>query len=268
MIYQSPENPNSHLTAKERKWPSYPTKQLLLRNLIEGRVLDFGCGTGIDVSFLKQKKFNVTGYDPYYAPTYPTERFDTIICNYVLNVLLPEEQAHVLMAVAELLKPTGRAFFTVRRDITHSGFRTHSILGDKIYQCKVALPYKSILSAEHCEIYEYRHFNQESRGENIICPFCSPTSDTELITESATAYALMGKQLDMVEHALVVPKEHIENYFHLPTRLKTACWLMIDRVKMLLDKRFQASGYNVSINIGLTAGQSISHAYIRIVPCK
>lgn len=35
-----------------------------------------------------------------------------ILCLYVLNVLLPEEQAHVLMAVSELLAPTGRGLIS------------------------------------------------------------------------------------------------------------------------------------------------------------
>ncbi|MCA9982497.1 MAG: methyltransferase domain-containing protein, partial [Anaerolineales bacterium] len=80
-----------------------------------GRTLDFGCGLGADVAFLAAQGVDITGYDPHYAPTYPTEQFDTIMCHYVLNVLLPEEQAYVLMAISELLKPSGRAFFTVRR---------------------------------------------------------------------------------------------------------------------------------------------------------
>lgn len=37
----------------------------------------------------------------FYAPTYPTGQFDTILCQYVLNVLLPEEQVQVLMAVSK-----------------------------------------------------------------------------------------------------------------------------------------------------------------------
>lgn len=266
MIYQSPENPNSHLTVKDRQWPSYPTKQLVVGKLIDGKVLDFGCGTGVDVAFLKENSFDVIGYDPYYAPNYPHGRFDTIICNYVLNVLLPEEQAHVLMAVSELLKPTGRAYFAVRRDITHNGFRINSLYDRKVYQCNVVLPYKSIHNAKHCEIYEYRHFNQTNRHKDVSCPFCNPASDVELVTESATAYALMSHQSQIDGTTFVIPKHHTPDYFELTNRLKTACWLMVDRVKMLLDKRFQPDGYKVSIDIGSAVEPGISHTRIRIAP--
>jgi len=265
-IYQSPKNPNAHLTIKERKWPSYPTKQLFLRKLIKGKVLDFGSGAGVDVKFLQQNGFEVTAYDPYYAPDYPTEHFDTILCNYVLNILLPEEQAHVLMAVAELLKPTGRAYFTVRRDIKRAGFRTHIKHRQKVYQCNVVLPYKSILAAKHCEIYEYRHINQLPHSQNADCPFCNPTPNRELITESATAYAILDKYPASKGHTLIIPKQHTADYFKLPNRAKTACWLMTDRVKTLLAQRFQPDGFNVGINIGHAAGQTIPHVHIHLIP--
>ena len=157
MIYRSKDNPNSHLTVKERNKPSLPVKALYERELIHGSVLDFGCGLGIDISFLQEKGFAVTGFDPHYKPNYPKAKFDTIICNYVLNVLLPEEQSHVLMAISELLKPGGKAFFSVRRDIKRNGFLYNPKQKAKTYQCNVKLPYKSIFRTENCEIYQYQH---------------------------------------------------------------------------------------------------------------
>lgn len=265
-VLQSPKNPNSHLTIKARKYPSYPTKQLFSMGKIQGKVLDFGCGLGIDVAFLRQNGFEIIGYDPHYAPEIPKGEFDTIICNYVLNVLLPEEQVQVLMAVAELLKPTGKAFFTVRRDIQRGGFRTHTKLGVEVYQCGVILPYKSILKTEHCEIYEYQHFNQIKQGKRNPCPFCAPDKDRELITESATMYAMLDKYPVSPGHTLIIPKQHVENYFDLSEKTKTACWLVTDRVKMLLSQRFQPEGFNIGINVGIVAGQTIPHVHIHLIP--
>jgi len=264
MIYQSPQNPNVHLTVKERKWPSYPTKQLWNMGLVQGRVLDFGCGLGADIGFLRGNQIDAIGYDPHYMPTYPVGKFDTILCHYVLNVLLAEEQAHVLMAIAELLKPTGRAYFTVRRDIKQSGFRTHTQHDRKVYQCNVALPYKSILSAEHCEVYEYQHFNTISDRQDGNCSYCNPSVDCELVTESATAYTLLVKQEMPMVHAIIVPKRHVADYFELSQHEKTACWIMADRVQALLKKRFQSEDYKLCINAGNTNDQNTSHAYIQL----
>lgn len=108
------KNSFSHLTAKERTSVSFPTRWLFEKGYISGKVLDFGCGHGADIRYLKGKGFDVIGYDKHYQPDYPTEKFDTIICHYVLNVLLPEEQAKVLMEVSELLNPGGKAYFTMK----------------------------------------------------------------------------------------------------------------------------------------------------------
>jgi hypothetical protein len=92
LIYQSPKNPNSHLTIKERKYPSYPLKHLFSARLIQGRVLDFGSGSGIDVAFLRLNGFDTSAYDPHYAPEIPTGQFDTILCNYVLTSCCPKNK--------------------------------------------------------------------------------------------------------------------------------------------------------------------------------
>lgn len=261
MIYQSPQNPNVHLTAKDRKWPSYPTKQLWRLGLIQGRVLDFGCGLGADAHFLRDNKIDAVGYDPHYAPEYPDGKFDTILCHYVLNVLLGEEQAHVLMAISELLKPTGRAYFTVRRDIRQSGFRTHTQHDCKVYQCNVALPYKSILAAEHCEVYEYQHFNRINDLQSRNCQYCNHSVNCELVTESATAYTLLVEQAKPTVRAMIVPKRHVSDYFELSQHEKTACWIMADRVQRLLKKRFQPESYNLSTE---ATNMNTQHAYIQL----
>lgn len=94
---------------------------------MKGRILDFGCGYGFDTDKLKRQGYDITGYDYYYRPEYPDGKFDTILCNYVLNVLEPYAQAEVMMNVTNLLASTGTAFFAVRRDLTEEGFRLHAI---------------------------------------------------------------------------------------------------------------------------------------------
>lgn len=266
MIYQSPKNPNVHHTAIDREKPSYPTRQLLSRRLIKGRILDFGCGNGIDVDFLHQKGFDVTGYDPFFASELPTGKFDTILCNYVLNVLLPEEQPQVLMAISELLKPSGSAYFSVRRDLKRSGFRIHAKKGTSVYQCNVFLPYPSVIKAKHCEVYEYRHLNQRELDAAEECPFCSPSKNSELVTESAMAYAILDRYPVSLGHTLVIPKEHVADYFDLSFKSKTSCLFVMDRVKWLLDQQYKPNGYNIGINIGQEAGQTIPHVHIHVIP--
>jgi diadenosine tetraphosphate (Ap4A) HIT family hydrolase len=256
----------SHLTAKERESLSFPAKFLMNKNLLNGDVLDFGCGFGKDVDLLKEKGIDITGYDKHYFPNYPQKRFDTIICFYVLNVLLPEEQAIVLMELSQLVKPSGKVFFAVRRDLQFEGYRTHKFYQKKTYQCNVILNSKSIFRNESCEIYEYRHYNQLITNSNTGCPFCSPDSERELIVESATAYAIYDKFPVNKGHALIIPKKHCSDYFDLTFREQSACIFMLNQVKKLLEKRFNPDGFNVGINIGINAGQTVDHVHIHLIP--
>ena len=259
-------NPYSHLTAKERDSLSFPAKFLLRNNLLVGDVLDFGCGFGKDVEILKTKSVNILGYDKHYFPEYPRTKFDTIICLYVLNVLMPEEQAMVLMELSRLVKPTGKVFIAVRRDLQFEGFRTHKLHQKKTYQCVVTLNSKSIFKNEFCEIYEYRHFNQLQRKENPTCPFCNPDAERELIVESATAYSVFDKFPVSNGHALIIPKRHCEDYFNLTFKEQSACTFMLNTVKQIIQKAYNPDGFNVGINIKEVAGQTIPHVHIHLIP--
>ena len=62
----NPQNPNSYLTAKQRDAPSLPVRMLYERHLVQETVLDYGCGFGRDVQFLRTEGFDAHGYDPHY----------------------------------------------------------------------------------------------------------------------------------------------------------------------------------------------------------
>jgi diadenosine tetraphosphate (Ap4A) HIT family hydrolase len=262
------KNPNAHLTAMKRDRPSFPVRALLERDLISGRVLDFGSGHGRDVEHLRELGYDVTGYDPHYHDEYPEGRFDIILCFYVLNVLFRVEQAHVLMAVPELLKPTGRAYFSVRRDLKKPGFRMHRAHRKRTYQCNVQLPYRTAVETHFCEIYEYRHFNRAHEHDGApSCPFCAPAAERTLLTESATAYALLDRYPASDGHALILPKRHAGGgYFRLAHQEQRACWMMTGRVRNLLGERFAPDGFNVGFNEGAAAGQTVEHPHLHVIP--
>jgi len=258
---------HSHLTAKERKSLSYPARWLFKNKLIKGETLDFGCGLGSDVELLKKENIAISGFDKHYFPEFPSKKFDTIVCTYVLNVLEPDDQVEVLMKISELLKPSGRAYFTVRRDLKFEGFRMHKIHQKTTYQCNVKLPFKSIFKNDFCEIYEYQHFNS-LKGKTGECPFCNPVSSTRLITETATAYAILDKFPVSKGHCLIIPKRHISDYFDLTIHEQRACWIIVNRCKEIIQKEYSPDGFNIGININECAGQSIFHMHIHLIPRK
>ena len=258
-------NQFSHLTAKERDSLSFPARIVKERGLLVGEVLDFGCGFGKDVQILSNLGIRIEGYDKHYFPKFPEQKFDTISCIYVLNVLLPEEQALVLMEISALLKPSGKAYFAVRRDLVNEGFRTHKIHQKPTFQTNVVLPFRSIFKNDSCEIYEYQHYNQVRKG-HLDCPFCNPDATVELILESAQAYAILDKFPVNPGHALIIPKRHVIDYFELSFKEQSSCMFMLNEVKKQIQKHFNPDGFNVGINIGEKAGQTVSHVHIHLIP--
>ena len=259
-------NKYSHLTAKERVKLSFPAKKLMQKKLLEGRILDFGCGLGSDVEILRHKGYDVYGYDRYHFPQYPQGQFDTIICLYVLNVLLSQEQATVLMELSALLKPGGSAYFAVRRDLKREGYRIHKVHKKPTYQCNVKLPFDSLFKNDFCEIYHYTHINYCKSPLKTSCVFCQPEKSCELLLESATAYAILDKYPVSRGHTLIIPKRHVANYFDLTFREQSACFFMINHLKKIIDQRYQPDGYNIGININKDAGQTVGHVHVHLIP--
>ena len=267
LTHIEPEKLNHpYLTAIKRTDLSVPTRYLLQHDLLKGKILDFGCGFGFDTDELYRQGLDIVGYDYYYRPNYPTGQFDTIICNYVLNVLEPYAQAEVMMNVSNLLKPTGTAYYAVRRDLEEEGFRLHAIHKRYTYQCNVKLPYKSLVSNGSFELYQYNHFNKLPRTEGVVCPFCRLARRVEVICETAICVAFYDGYPVSPGHALIVPKRHVASYFDLTHHEREAMNVMLQYVRQKVDERFHPDGYNVGINVGEAAGQSVFHVHMHLIP--
>ena len=103
---------NAYKTAITRKSLSAPARYLVENDLLQGECLDYGCGKGFDCDEL-----GIDGYDPYYrkAIIY-ANYYNTIMCNFVLNVLKPDGQELVLYDIKRALCPGGVAYISVRND--------------------------------------------------------------------------------------------------------------------------------------------------------
>jgi 2-polyprenyl-3-methyl-5-hydroxy-6-metoxy-1,4-benzoquinol methylase len=93
--------------------------------LLKGSVLDYGCGRGQDVDRLALKGIDIEGFDPYWrkwdgdavAISPVLHSFDTVTCNYVLNVIENQyERQQVVLDIVLLLKDGGKGYISVRND--------------------------------------------------------------------------------------------------------------------------------------------------------
>lgn len=67
-------------------------------------------------------------------------------------------------------------------------------------------------------------------------------------------------------HALIIPRRHVASFFDLTQDERQDMFNMVDEVKRILDDRFHPDGYNIGVNIGETAGQSIFHVHLHLIP--
>lgn len=119
---RSPNKVYSYNTAIKRSSLSAPVRLLKERDLLQGHILDYGCGRGDDAKSLTDDGYSVNSFDPHWNPDgIRADSYDTIYCNYVLNVLREEDESAVLLKIRDLLSDKGTAYISVRRDLKKDG---------------------------------------------------------------------------------------------------------------------------------------------------
>lgn len=145
----------SYLTAIKRNGASVPLKFLAGKNLINASqtILDFGCGHGADVAWLKNNGYIAYGFDPYWnINLYALKnRYDIVLCTYVLNVVDQNIRNDVLKKLKSLVTSHGKIYVTVRRD-----FKKDYITKKGTQQYIVKLPYKIVKENSQYCIYEIK----------------------------------------------------------------------------------------------------------------
>lgn len=107
-----------YLTAIHRTKISLPLKTTIPFLKEESKILDYGCGYGFDVKYLKENNYLANGYDKYISSKFNKieyESYDVINLFYVLNVIEDiEERVEVLKAIKDLANDTSTFFICVR----------------------------------------------------------------------------------------------------------------------------------------------------------
>lgn len=97
------------------------------------------------------------------------------------------------------------------------------------------------------------------------CLFCKEPQ-TEIIAENEFVLAFFDKFPVNHGHTLIIPKRHIASFFEVTSDELQAINELIFTAKNILDERFMPEGYNIGINVGAAAGQTIFHLHCHIIP--
>ena len=67
-------------------------------------------------------------------------------------------------------------------------------------------------------------------------------------------------------HTLIIPKRHVVSFFDVTGDEREAMLALLDSAKLGLDAAFHPDGYNVGINDGEAAGQTVPHLHLHLIP--
>jgi diadenosine tetraphosphate (Ap4A) HIT family hydrolase len=97
------------------------------------------------------------------------------------------------------------------------------------------------------------------------CPFCH-LAQSRVHLESEFAAAFLDAFPVSEGHTLVVPKRHVASLFDLPEAEQAALWRLVALVRGKLLAELQPDGFNLGVNDGAAAGQTVMHAHVHIIP--
>ncbi len=101
---------------------------------------------------------------------------------------------------------------------------------------------------------------------NTNCPFCSAASEREIIASSSLSLAFYDGFPVSPGHVLIIPKRHVSSFFELTKEEQLDILKLADEVKILLNEKYHPDGYNIGVNVGEAAGQSIFHVHMHVIP--
>ena len=105
----------------------------------------------------------------------------------------------------------------------------------------------------------YEHREQE-------CVFCEVPKE-QMVGETELAYAIRDAFPVTPLHTLIIPKRHVQGYFELGRSEFNACHRLLEQEKRAIEQTDgSVEGFNVGMNDGEVAGQTVFHCHIHLIP--
>ena len=97
------------------------------------------------------------------------------------------------------------------------------------------------------------------------CPFCDVHRQS-VVAESRHAVAIRDRYPVSRGHTLVIPKAHAETLFAQSAEIQADVWRLVAKVRDELRSGVNPDGFNVGLNDGQAAGQTVQHAHVHVIP--
>jgi diadenosine tetraphosphate (Ap4A) HIT family hydrolase len=98
------------------------------------------------------------------------------------------------------------------------------------------------------------------------CIFCERLHAPGLLAENDLAGGFLAGFPVSPGHALIVPRRHEAEFFSLSPAEQTAMLALLGRVRAQIEDRFAPDAYNLGVNAGKAAGQTVLHTHLHVIP--
>lgn len=97
------------------------------------------------------------------------------------------------------------------------------------------------------------------------CPFCTLPPE-RVIDQTPLALVIRDGFPVSPGHTLIIPRRHVGSFFEATANERASLLTLLDRAQMQLVTQLRPQGFNIGINDGLAAGQTVSHVHIHLIP--
>ena len=98
------------------------------------------------------------------------------------------------------------------------------------------------------------------------CVFCERLTAQDVVAANEFAVAFPDAFPLNEGHCLIVPRRHEPNFFALSADEQAAIWGLVDAVRCHVEATRMPDGYNLGVNVGEAAGQTVLHAHLHVIP--
>lgn len=101
--------------------------------------------------------------------------------------------------------------------------------------------------------------------QRTSCPFCE-LPPSRIVAGDDLAVVVRDGFPVSPGHTLIIPRRHIGSFFDTSDAERAALLRLLAEARLVLDAEFHPAGYNIGINDGPAAGQTVAHLHIHLIP--
>lgn len=99
----------------------------------------------------------------------------------------------------------------------------------------------------------------------MACPFCTLPAD-RIVASNELAVVIRDGFPISPGHTLIIPKRHHGSFFEATADERNSMLALLDQARREIATELSPDGFNIGINDGAAAGQTVGHLHIHVIP--